>query len=333
MDSSIIDRFQKIQNTFGSSSKKESDINVLKRYISSHFADTTDYEDSCLIDGLSQRLIVVHTQNIIEKKIIAFPNETFYSGGIVDCYGQKWLITEVDANKQIYTIGKMTQCSLLLKWQNSLGQIIERWAVIENSGAPQGMNEGNIITTPDLSFKLKLPLDSETINLQRDKRFLADINGIKDEPDAFVITQRDVLSHNYGQGGIIILGITQDSFNRVIDSIELGIADYFVPPVLPSGSTEIIYTNQPIIRVGGSNKRFTAVFKDGDGNILTNITPVWTWTTISVHTDKFIVTSSGSYFDIKVLNYPELIGTSVKIDLTDTNDLYHAELIVEVGDL
>ena len=56
------------------------------------------------------------------------------------------LITKADSNKQVYTIGEMTQCNLLLKWQNSTGEIITRHAVVEKP-ITTSLDEGVIITT------------------------------------------------------------------------------------------------------------------------------------------------------------------------------------------
>jgi len=115
METTIIDRYRKIQNGYLSTSKKQTDLYELKRQISLKFGNSIDYESTAKVDDIIQQLIVVHTDDELKKQIIAYPDSTFSIGNTVDCYDMKWLITKVDSNKQVYTIGEMTQCNLLLK--------------------------------------------------------------------------------------------------------------------------------------------------------------------------------------------------------------------------
>ena len=105
----------------------------LREDFAAHFCDSIDYQPEALVNGVRQRLIVSRNKNVVsEKKIIAYPGETFYTGDVVDCFGAKWLITEVEQNKEIYTSGKMEQCNRELIWQNpQSGKIMRRWCTVE----------------------------------------------------------------------------------------------------------------------------------------------------------------------------------------------------------
>ena len=86
--------------------------------------------------------------------------------------------------------------------------------------------------------------DDETMKLKRDFRFLADI--YSEEPYAFKITQRDVLSKYYGDSGLITWALTQEGFNPETDNTELMIADYRKP------TEESTITGTDVIYIGRS---------------------------------------------------------------------------------
>lgn len=330
MNATIIDRYRNIQNGYQSTSKKQTDLYELKRQIALKFGSSIDYEATTKVNDTTQQLIVIHTDNEFKKSIIAYPDSTFSIGNTVDCYDMKWLITKVDANKQVYTIGEMAQCNLLLKWQNSSGTIITRHVVVEKP-TNTSLNDGTVITTSDKQYSIKLPFDAETQNLHVDKRFLLEkANGV---PLAYRLSSFDGISSNYGQGGILNIGLTQDEYNSTTDNVTIMIADYFTPPVIPTGNAQILFSGNATLFVGGSYKIFSPKFVDGNGNVL-SLTPVWTWTSISSQTDKFTVgTATDGTFKIKALNYTELIGSKIKITLTDSDGLYSKELLVEVIDI
>ncbi len=331
MEATIIDRYRKIQNGYQSTSKKQTDLYELKRQISLQFGSSIDYEPATKVNDTEQQLIVVHTDNEFKKNVIAYPDSTFSIGNTVDCYDMKWLITKVDANKQVYTIGEMSQCNLLLKWQNSSGVIIERYAVVEKP-TNTSLNDGTVITTSEKKYQIKLPYDSETQNLFVDKRFLLEkANGV---PLAYRLSSFDGITSNYGQGGILSITLTQDEYNNATDSASLMIADYYTPVTPPTGTARITFSGSPNIYMGGSYKTFTGSFVDSEGVVIPDVIPVWTWTCISGDESKYTVVVDGSTFKIKALYFPdELIGSTVTINLADSEGLYSASLEVEVIDL
>ena len=328
MEATIIDRYRKIQNGYQSTSKKQTDLYELKRQISLQFGSSIDYEPATKVNDTEQQLIVVHTDNEFKKNVIAYPDSTFSIGNTVDCYDMKWLITKVDANKQVYTIGEMSQCNLLLKWQNSSGVIIERHAVVEKP-TNTSLNDGTVITTSDKQYSIKLPFDLETQNLYVGKRFLLEkANGI---PLAYSLTAFDGISSNYSQGGILNITLTQDEYNSTTDNADLMVADHFTPTPQPTGQAQI--TGSSTMYVGGSWKYYTATFLDEEGEVLPDVTPVWSWVSLSDQTNKFTAESLlDGRFRIKASLDTSLIGMKVKIKLDDSDELYHGELLVEVID-
>ena len=89
---------------------------------------------------------------------------------------EPWLIL-YESDSALFPKHIIKKCNYLLKWKNSNGDIIERWAVFEdNSRIRDGVSymQGNSGRSPYNSNALILPCDIETINIRLDKRFFID---------------------------------------------------------------------------------------------------------------------------------------------------------------
>ena len=87
---------------------------------------------SVLIDGEPQKVAIINSDNLNEKKIFSLPGETLRCGGLVEWMNNRWLITELDANTEVYTRAKLLQCNHLLKWVSADGVIHKQWSVVED---------------------------------------------------------------------------------------------------------------------------------------------------------------------------------------------------------
>ena len=85
-----------------------------------------------LIDGVPQKVAIINSDNLNEKKIFSMPGETLRCGGLVEWMNNRWLITELDANDEVYTRAKLLQCNHLLKWVSKDGVIHQQWSVVED---------------------------------------------------------------------------------------------------------------------------------------------------------------------------------------------------------
>ena len=64
------DRIRAIQGAAGMASRKDVNNAIIKKSFAKHFADSVDYHDDTLVDGVPQRLIVARNKNVpTEKKI------------------------------------------------------------------------------------------------------------------------------------------------------------------------------------------------------------------------------------------------------------------------
>ena len=81
---------------------KDSRIAALQKDFANHFKDSIDYQPEAKVNGKQQELIVAKNKSVTNtRRIYAYPGETFYAGDVVDALNAKWLITEVDQNKEV----------------------------------------------------------------------------------------------------------------------------------------------------------------------------------------------------------------------------------------
>lgn len=212
-----ISYFQKINNTYKSKSRQETDLYLLNRHVDECFADTVDYHVVKRNGEPFELLIIKDTDNnTFKKKIKSRPSDKFNLGDYIEWNNQIWLVTLVDTDDKTYHSGYMYLCTVPLRWQNSEGKIIERYVYAEDfTKYSNGVTGNNTITIGDNQYGLTLPVDDETKKLKRDMRFPMDFDD-SEQPDIYKLTNRKVkLSDNqyFGRGGTMIVTMSFDAFN------------------------------------------------------------------------------------------------------------------------
>lgn len=84
------------------------------------------------IDGEERTLAVINTDNLDTKILCSMPGDDIQHGGIVEWMDNHWLITEKDANNEVYTKVKMRQCNYFLQWIDADDRIVQRWCIVED---------------------------------------------------------------------------------------------------------------------------------------------------------------------------------------------------------
>lgn len=124
--------------------------------------------------------------------------------------------------------------------------------------------------------KFLVPLNDETEKIYYNQRMIID-NKVKTEPRTWQVTKVNRLN----SFGLCLVTLAQHKFNEHTDYIELddkgnviGMwADYYSSNITPSDyepqteelTAEITYSGlEPQIKIGGSYKKFTIVFDDGE---------------------------------------------------------------------
>lgn len=235
-----ISYFQKINNTYDSKSKQESDLYLLNRHVDERFADSVDYHVVKRNGKPFELLVMKDTDNNTFKKKIKSKNSApFNLGDYIEWNGQIWLVTLLDPNDKTYHSGYMYLCTVALHWQNKKGEVVERWAYSEDfTKYSSGISENNTITVGDNQYGLTLGIDEETKLLNRDMRFVIDFED-SELPDVYKLTNRKVAINNniyFGRGGTMVATMSYDAFNSSCDKrVNIGngktvwVCDY-IPP-------------------------------------------------------------------------------------------------------
>lgn len=280
-----ISYFQKINNTYKSKSRQETDLYLLNRHVDECFADTVDYHVVKRNGEPFELLIIKDTDNnTFKKKIKSRPSDKFNLGDYIEWNNQIWLVTLVDTDDKTYHSGYMYLCTVPLRWQNSEGKIIERYVYAEDfTKYSNGVTGNNTITIGDNQYGLTLPVDDETKKLKRDMRFPMDFDD-SELPDIYKLTNRKVkLSDNqyFGRGGTMIVTMSFDAFNpnddkKVIleDGQEVWICNYnnSHTPLPPTPSEPDETTDLRCVISGNTNlkngyrRTYTVTFTDTDEN-------------------------------------------------------------------
>lgn len=282
-----ISYFQKINNTYKSKSRQETDLYLLNRHVDECFADTVDYHVVKRNGEPFELLIIKDTDNnTFKKKIKSRPSELFNLGDYIEWNNQIWLVTLVDTDDKTYHSGYMYLCTVPLRWQNSEGKIVERYAYAEDfTKYSNGTKSNSTITVGDNQYGLTLPVDRETKKLKRDMRFPMDFDD-SEQPDIYKLTNRKVkLSDNqyFGRGGTMIVTMSFDAFNTNDDKKvtldngqEVWICNYnnSHTPLPPTPSEPNETTDLRCVISGNTNlkngyrRSYTVTFSDKDGNVV-----------------------------------------------------------------
>lgn len=192
-----------------------------------------------LIDGIEQQVAIINTDNLDTKHIYSLPGEDIPHGGYVEWMDNHWLVTERDANTEIYTKATMLQCNFLLKWVDDDDIIHEQWCIVEDgtkylTGEYEDRNF--VVTRGDSRIAVTIAKNEFTNKLGRRNRFIID-DPKSLQPLAYALTKPLKLGHTYNDMGVFKF-VLQEVNTTDDDNFELGIADYYLHfPKPDSGET------------------------------------------------------------------------------------------------
>lgn len=341
-----ISYFQKINNTYNAKSKQEVDLYLLNKHVDDHFADTIDYHVVKRNGEPFELLIIKDTDgNTFKKKIKSKHSTPFNLGDYIEWNNQIWLVTLLDPNEKTYHSGYMYLCTIPLRWQNSEGKIIERYAYSEDfTKYSTGVTGNNTIQIGENQYGLTLPIDSETKKLRRDLRFPIDFDDAE-QPDVYDLTNRKVNLNNneyFGRGGTMVVTMSFGAFNatndkRVIleDGKEVWICDYkevneepsdpTTPPENPDEMTDLRATisGNKNLKVGFS-RTYTVKFTDESGNEIDKSD--WTWDVGADYID--VVEQNGNEIELLVENEDYVNSSFILSVVKDTVTLAQIEIVI-----
>lgn len=350
-----ISYFQKINNTFNSSSKQETDLFLLNRHVNRQFADSIDYH-KVLKNGEEFELIVqryAETKN--KKKVKSRPGQYVNMGDMITWDSHIWIVNAIDPDDKTYLSADMVLCNFVLNWQNKNGDIVSLNCYAENQTKYSSGIDGNkTMQMGDLQYGLTLPLNDETKILKRDKRFVVDLVDIE-TPDVYKLTNREVMINNYtyfNRGGIVNLTLSYDAFSKESDKLvddgtgnKVWICDYKESATPPSPTNPGEPNQSPIllqakfsckgdkiIKAGGSAKTFSVEFTDENGTTVSDVNYTWS-ISIAKEFENLLSVETLSSRQCKIkLGYDDLvIGNYVRLSVLNDEGAEIGWELIEIG--
>lgn len=211
----------------GGKTKREALLKRETRMLKSKFPEGLSFH-SVLVDNVERNAEIINSDNLNTKFIISMPGEDIDCGSIVEWMDNHWLVTEKDANTEIYAKAKMLQCNFLLKWVNDKDEIQEQWCIIEDgtkylTGEYEDRNF--IVTRGDSRIAMTISKNEETIKFNRESRFLID-DPDSGEQIAYALTKPLKVGRVYNGKGVYAF-VLQETMTTDDDNQELGIADFY----------------------------------------------------------------------------------------------------------
>lgn len=222
----------------------------------------------CIIQGNT-----AETQLKSMERTGLFVRGTVKAGMYIFFEDRYWLITGYPGNNGIYEKVTLQLCQYKLRWQNSNGEIIERW-ICASSAAKYDVGEKSnntiILTTDNLT--LLFPDDEDSLNIYGKRVF---IDKRIPPQKVYKITRSDDVLYDYGEHGAVLAFIADKvELNTTTDRPDLGLCDYIdistPTPPQPSTPDETAVLNANVsgttnLRIGVT-RTYTATLSDKDGN-------------------------------------------------------------------
>lgn len=310
---------------FRGATQRERTLYQEKRNLKINAVNSLSCKD-CLVNGVSQKLVIDDGTLPYYKDVKSLPDEYFDAGDYVEWADAMWLVVSCDWDKEVYTYGKMQQCNYVLKWQNANADVIERWSVVLSASKyNNGQLYNNVIVVGSNQLMVYLPIDEETLKLKSDKRLMVDFN--TESPKCYDITRVDTVTMGYDGTaeprydgkGCILLVLTETEINPDVDRVDLMLCNYVNPNDIPHPSPiNIIFSGTPSIRIGG-RKTFTAE---------TENEVVFSLINSALLDGKLTMEQTGNKCVVKCVNDSALVGATFKVEVAGGGA--RSELLVDV---
>lgn len=179
------------------------------------------------IDGEQRQCAILSTQDTHLKKICSMPGEYLTCGTYVHWMGEVWLITDLNAPNEVYQTATMRQCNYVLKWVNKNGKVIARDVyVADGTKYLTGEYEQQFMTAGDARMQVTMPRDSETVLIDRGRRFIID-DSDAGEAQVFEVTKVNRVGNVYNKHGVFIHMLCETPRNDKTDNYDLMVANYY----------------------------------------------------------------------------------------------------------
>ena len=307
------------------STTRERRVNEFKDKIVRKVLDSPSYKN-ILLNGVETQLVINEGTQPYYKEFESMPGQEINIGDYIEWANSWWLVTTCDYDDELYRNGKLHQCNYLLKWQNELGEIIERHAVILSASKyNDGLAESNVISLGSDKLSINIPLDSEALKLKKSmaKKFFIDNN--KEDPTAYLLANTGNVADTYNGHGITHWIVEECAYTASEDDLKYGVCDYISPTTQPEEDDETTILSAKI--VGNTNlkigfeRTYVASIIDKSGNAV-EWNDAYSWNVVSFVDVDF--KTDGNKIKILVEN-DDFVDEKLKIQV-----LYDGMLIGEM---
>lgn len=218
-----IEYYMKLQNAYKTKNKREKELAKVNKNANKHFDDTFDTQDVLVNGNPMQVMIIKDTDgNVNKKKIKTRHNDVINLGDYIEWNNQIWMINLLDPDDKTWNRGYMYLCTILLRWIDASGKIVERWVYTEDyTKYSMGETGNNNIIVGDYQYGITLPVDDDTKKLKRGNRFVIDFDG-NYPPDTYRLSgKKAYLNDNryFKKGGLMTITLTYDFFDEERDKM------------------------------------------------------------------------------------------------------------------
>lgn len=317
-----MDRYKERMNLYGTT-RRERTKNRFINHLNDKSKNSLSYKD-ILLNGKKTQLIINSSTQPYYKDFQSLHGQEINIGDYVEWANSHWLVVTCDSDNEIYKDGKLNQCNYLLKWQNEVGEIIERWAVIQSASKYNDGTDGNsVITLGSDQLSIVVPVDSETIKLKKSmsKKFFIDNN--TEDPTVYELTGTGNVISTYNGHGVTSWIVKECAYTASENDLKYGVCDYKHANIISNNEDGNDQSDLFKISISGSknlrsgfSSTYIADIKDSNGNDV-----VW---------DNFYYWNVVSDFDIAkeidndkiklFIEKEELIGSSFILQLVSTYD-------------
>ena len=269
-----LEYFRAINDDHDDTSYKENQLYYLHDVIDSNFNRNIDYYKGELNEKDCDFLIIDKQNSHIQKEVKTKSHVPLNLGDIVHVYNTRYMIIEVDANRDKLNQGLAEQVNYNLKWiekSDSKDILCSSYCIMGNATQyNSGEYDGKQMTVGTSQQQVMLPSNQHTNRIKRSQRFL--IGKAIDNMIAYRVSTVDHVTLNYGEKGIVKLMLEEDTIDRNKDNLELGIADYYnnknIDPISPAPSkyqVELVSPDQVTI---GEDIEVSLVVKNESGEVV-----------------------------------------------------------------
>ena len=278
-----MDRYEARINLHGTTQRERA-----KNRLITHLNDKTQHSLSCkdiLLNGVKTQLIINSGTQPYYKEFQSLPDQQINIGDYIEWANSHWIVTTCDSDDELYRDGKLEQCNYLLKWQNELGEIVERWSIIKSASKyNDGTTSNDVLSLGSDQLSVIIPLDKEVIKLKKSmgKKFFIDSN--KEDPTTYELTGTGNVPDTYNGHGITSWIVKECAYTATEDDLKYGVCNYKSVDTTPDENPDetTVLTDDVKATISGNKnlkvgyaRTYTATFTDVEGNVIDDVDFSW----------------------------------------------------------